>query len=131
MLCLFFFADDTNLFFKHHDWNILFKNINFELSKIAVWFKMYKLSLNIKKTNYILFHCGNKTVDNLGLEILIDNVKVNQVDHTKFLGIVINSRQNWNDHITTVCSKLSKSTGILHRTRKDLNIDTCYYCIKP
>ena len=48
------FADDTNLFFKHHDLNTLFKNINFELSEIAVWFKINKLSRNIKKTKYIL-----------------------------------------------------------------------------
>ena len=80
--------------------------------------------LNIKKTNFILFHGGNKKVDNLGLEILIDNVKVNQVDHTKLLGVVINSRLNWNEHIKTVCSKMSKSTSILHRTRKKLNADT-------
>ena len=71
--------------------NTLFKNINLEQSKIAVWFKINKLSLNIKKTNYILFHGGNKNVDNLSLETLIDNVKVNKVDHTKFLGVVINS----------------------------------------
>ena len=124
LLCLLSFADDTNLFFKHHDLNTLFKNINFELSKIAVWFKINKLSLNIKKTNYILFLSGNEKVDNLGLEILIDNGKVNQVDHTKFLGVVINSRLNWKDHIKTVCCKVSKSTGILHRSRKNLNTDT-------
>ena len=124
LLCLILFADDTNLLFKHHDLNTLFKNINFELSKIAVWFKINKLSLNIKKRNYILFHDGNKKVDNLGLEIWIDNVNVNQVDQIKFLGVVINSRLNWNDHIKTVCSKVSKSTGILHRTRKNSNVDT-------
>ena len=55
------FAGDTNLYFKHHDLNTLFKNINFELKKIAVWFIINKLSLTIKKTNYILFHGGNKT----------------------------------------------------------------------
>ena len=63
------FGDDTNLFFKHLDLKTLFKNINFELSKIAIWFKINKLSLNIKKTNYILFPDGNKKFHNLGLEI--------------------------------------------------------------
>ena len=39
--------------------------------------------------------------------------------------LVISSRLNWNDPIKTVCSKVSKSTGIfLHRTRKKLNADT-------
>ena len=49
------FAENTNLFFNHQDLNTLYKMINIELSKIAVWFKINKLSLNIKKTNYILF----------------------------------------------------------------------------
>ena len=79
------FADDTNLCFKHHDLNTLFQNKNFELSKIAVWFKINKLTLNIKKTIYILLQEGNKKVHNLGLEILIEIVKINRVDHTKFL----------------------------------------------
>ena len=65
--------------------------INIELSKITVWFKINKLSHNIKKTNYILFHSGDRKIDNLGVEILIDNVTINQEDHTKFLGVIINS----------------------------------------
>ena len=64
ILLFILFADDTNLFFKHHDLNTLFKNINFEMSKIAVWSKINKLSINIKKTNYILFQRGNKKVHN-------------------------------------------------------------------
>ena len=76
------FADDTNLFCKHHNLNTLFKNINFERSKIAVWFKINKLSLNIKITSYFLFHSSNKQVYKLGLEILIHNVKGSQADHT-------------------------------------------------
>ena len=119
------FADDTKLFFKHHDLNTLFKNINVELSEIAVWFKISKLSLIIMKTNYILFHGGNKKVHNLGLEIMIDNVKINQVDHTKFLDIIINSRLNWNDHIKTVFSKVSKSTAIYIEPQK--NCKCCHF----
>ena len=49
------FADYTNLFFKHKDLTKLFSIINAELSKILYWFKLNKLSLNIKKTNYIIF----------------------------------------------------------------------------
>ena len=76
------FADDINLFFKHHNLNNLFNNINFELDKIAVWLKINKLSLNIKITSYFLFDSDNIQVYKLGLDIFIDNVKGNQVDHT-------------------------------------------------
>ena len=85
------------------------------MSNITVWFKkINKLQLNIKKTNYNLFHAGNRKVDNLCLESFIDNVKINEFDHIKFLVVVINSQLNWNEHIKTICSKVSKSTGILY-----------------
>ena len=46
---LIMFADDTNLFFKHANISELFVNVNNELQKISKWFKLNKLSLNIKK----------------------------------------------------------------------------------
>jgi len=48
------FADDTNLF--HSDPNIwdLMKSLNEELELLSSWFKSNKLSLNVKKTNYII-----------------------------------------------------------------------------
>ena len=48
-------ADDTTLFFKHKELGVLYTTINVELVKISQWFKLNKLSLNIKKTNYIVF----------------------------------------------------------------------------
>ena len=59
-----------------------------------------------------------------GLEILIYNMKINHVDHTKFLGVIINSSLNWNDHIKTVCNKVNKSTGILHKTKRNVSAAT-------
>ena len=42
------FVDDTNLFFKHKELGVFYTTINIELVKIAQWFKLNKLSLNIK-----------------------------------------------------------------------------------
>ena len=49
------FADDTNILFSHKDPIQLEKLINNELKKISNWFKENKLSLNIDKTNFILY----------------------------------------------------------------------------
>ena len=69
------FADDTNLFFSNTDRNLFYNIINDELSLISNWFKLNKLSLNIKKTNYILFCSDNKKIDSKGLDILMDKTK--------------------------------------------------------
>ena len=49
------FADDTNLFFSHNDIQTLTHTINSEMLELSDWFKANKLSLNIKKSNYVIF----------------------------------------------------------------------------
>ena len=50
------FADDTNFFYSHKNIKGLFYTVNSELEKISQWFKANKLSINIKKTKFTLFH---------------------------------------------------------------------------
>ena len=54
------FADDTNIFIKGDTLNDLNFIINDELTKLYVWFCANGLSLNVKKTNYIVFHSKEK-----------------------------------------------------------------------
>lgn len=52
-VCLF--ADDTSILFKNNDLNAYNRILNNELSVIADWFCANKLSLNVNKTNFIVF----------------------------------------------------------------------------
>ena len=56
LLTFIMFADDTNLFMSNIDLKTLICNVNDELSKVSRWLKVNKLSLNITKTNFIIFH---------------------------------------------------------------------------
>ena len=51
------FADDTNIFYENFDKEKLEETINklMMLKELSLWFKVNWLSLNIKKTNYIVF----------------------------------------------------------------------------
>ena len=62
------FADYTNFFYSHENIKALFGTLNCELQKICGWFRANKLSLNVTKTNYTLFH-KNCSKDNLSLKI--------------------------------------------------------------
>ena len=55
------------------------------------------------------------------LNLIIDNVKIEQVEHTKFLGVIINSKLTRQDHIKLVSSNVSKIVGILSKIRYDLS----------
>ena len=125
------FADDTNLFLRENDIENLTLKANTELNKISNWFKLNKLSLNIKKTNYIFFKNKRKNL-NLIPDIRIDNVKIEQVNKTKFLGVVINDSLTWNDHIFTVKQKVQRNIGVIYRIRKNLPYDalhSLYYAL--
>ena len=54
------FVDDTNLFISNRNIEKLFADMNTELTKITDWFKANKLSLNVKKTKWTLFHSSSK-----------------------------------------------------------------------
>ena len=69
------YADDTNLFAAHENLEILINQINCELIKVSQWLKINKLSLNVKKTNFITFHNRQKKID-IVPKINIDKTKL-------------------------------------------------------
>ena len=101
------FADNTNLFLQDTSLSSLESRLNVELEKISTWFKVNKLSLNLNKTNYILFTKKSKFTDNR-IHVKIDNVPIRKVKQTKFLGVIINDNLSWEDHIITIKGKISK-----------------------
>ena len=64
------FADDTNMFNKGKNPMEIQTTINTELEHVSLWLKVNKLSLNIKKTHFMVF--SNKPTYNLNLDIRID-----------------------------------------------------------
>ena len=50
------FADDTSIFFSNQDSRTIEKTMNQELSHVSNWLNANKLSLNISKSSFILFH---------------------------------------------------------------------------
>ena len=75
------FADDTNLFFSGTNMEIMEKEINAELIHISLWLKINKLSLNVKKTHYMMFTKSRLIHD---LNIKIDNESIDDIENTKF-----------------------------------------------
>ena len=101
------FADDTNLFYSHQNINDLFSTVNSELECINQWFKANKLSLNIKKTKYTLFHKKSAKNKISGIpDLKIGSKNTEKTSSIKFLGVMLDERISWNDHIKTVESKL-------------------------
>jgi exonuclease III/predicted metal-binding protein len=126
------FADDTSLlatlraFYtflpkSKSDIDILSRRISYELSLVNDWLQINKLSLNIDKTKYMLFHNSQKRMSLYeNMKIQFNGETIKRTSHFNFLGIVINENLNWNDHITHLSSKINPVVGLLHRLKYQL-----------
>ena len=95
-------------------------NINLELEKIYNWLCANKLSLNIGKTKYMIFHFRQRNIKEYIPESKINNVNLKRVTDFNFLGIVLDENLNWNMHTKKIANKVSRTVGLLCRLKRML-----------
>jgi hypothetical protein len=118
---LVLFADDSNLFVSGSNMNELVTTMNNDLSLISNWLNINKLSLNIDKSQFSIF--SNRRVPS-NINIHINNMPLEKVNYTKFLGVVIDSKLSWSHHVKFIKTKIAKSIGLLCRAKKVLRTNT-------
>ena len=118
------FADDANLFCENNSLQILQNRINSELINIHTWLSANKLSLNIEKSNFILFHPPQKRLQDSTFNLLLNNKQLKREYCIKYLGILIDSHLSWKHQVEFIAGKIRRSIGILSKLRHhvDLNI---------
>jgi len=100
------FADDTTLFISDRNSRVLYSQMNEDLSVLSDWCNSNSLKINVSKCNYMLFN------EKRGAQPSDDNVKmintnIQRVTKFKLLGIVIDEKLKWNDHVDFINKKLS------------------------
>ena len=112
------YADDTTLLFSPNYYlnseqlSIL---INAELENINEWFMSNKLSLNIDKTNYIIFHSSGTKPTNVNLRI--NSTSLVRVCSTKFLGLILDEHLKWDGHRKNIAIKINCALGVISKLR--------------
>ena len=104
------FADDTNIFCSGSDIVQLSIIVSNELDKLNEWFAVNKLSLNLSKTNFMLFTNSRRDQN---VSIRIKNCEIDMVYKTKFLGAMLDSKLNWKDHVAMVKLNVSSLSLLL------------------
>ena len=110
------FADDTNLFCTNSSLRVLESLVNDNLKRVSLWLHANKLSLNIDKTNFIIFHPRQKVI-NYQVRLHIDSKQLKQVKSTRYLGVHIDSYLTWKCHLQHITKKIKCSVGILANIR--------------
>ena len=110
------FADDANLFLQHRDINMLESLINSELEKVHTWLCANRLSLNIDKSNFVIFRPIQRKLPKQVI-LSINNQMLTQETSIRYLGVYIDYNANWKTHITYISKKVKRSIGILSKLR--------------
>ena len=114
------FADDSTLYVSHPNLDSLITVVNTELSNVRKWITSNKLTLNLEKTHYIIFH-RKKVIPANRQPIKIGETILNEKQSKKFLGVIVDNRLSWGDHTLHLRTKISKQCGILYLIRNSLN----------
>ena len=117
ILSFILFADDSSLYYSHKNSQTLLETVNFELSKVTLWIQANKLSLNLQKTNYMFF---SYTIKVLPGDVSFNNVLIDRVSSTKFLGLHIDEQMSWKIHVNHLYKTLSRNSGVIHKLKSIL-----------
>lgn len=111
------FADDTNIFYSSNNINELEKTVNGELKYVLKYCSDNKLTINFKKTNYMLITSPRKKCD-----ITITTCNIERKPKIKYLGVFIDEHLQWDAQIRHIQNKISKNTGIINKLRHFVSI---------
>ena len=107
------FADDTTKYASEFNVNTLIRHVTQDLEKVKEWCNSNQLSLNLSKTCTMAL----SLIDNQTPKIKIDNFEIMAVNSTSFLGLKIDNKLCFSDHVANICLKLAKTLGIFHKLR--------------
>ncbi len=110
------FADDTTVYISGKNIRDLKASIKQDLEVLIDWFRANKLSLNLNKTNFMLFRPKGKKSD-FDISLSFENTEIMQVKATKFLGIFLDECLNWDAQVKHVCSKMVKNLYVLRSVK--------------
>ena len=119
------FADDVTPFWHHKDPIMIKEIISLDLQEIKSWCDANYLSLNIEKTKILSFKFS---FDNL----VLNNQPVHLGDITKFLGIQIDSKLKFSQHVLDLNKKISSGAYAVRCTCSELGpsmAKTTYYAL--
>ena len=117
------FADDTNLLHINDSIKKLNKAVNSDLRNLTNWLNANKISLNVSKTELILFKPKMKKLD-FDLKLRLNGKRIYPTKSVKYLGIKIDENLTWIDHINHIVIKLNRANAMLFKVRKFVNTNS-------
>ena len=125
------FADDTSIIQSNPLLDRLSKQVNKDLSNLSNWLRANKLSLNVKKTELVIFRPRKLKIDH-SFKFKLDGKRLVPTHSVKYLGVLIDEHLLWNKQVAQIKMRLNRAIGMLSKLRINANfhiLKTAYHSL--
>ena len=119
------YADDTSTSCEVKSMHDITVKLIPDLVKLCDWLKSNKLSLNVIKTDFMIIGSTQNVLKfgNL-IAIRINHQLIKRVAHVKYLGIIVDNRLTWKEHVDYISKKIIRNFGAIKRSRQCITVDS-------
>ena len=110
------YADDANIIITGESFEIISSQVNQLTRNLVKWVGTNGLALNVKKTCYMIFTRRKVSLDSLN--ITIDNTVIERKTTARFLGVIVDDKLSWSEHIKAVKTKMARYLGIMYKLKR-------------
>ena len=114
----FLYADDTVLKSTNNKDYIAFAHRS-ALLEVNDWLDKNKLTINVKKTK-IMRYCRSTKTEERPVNYFLNDTQIEDVECFKYLGILLDCKLNFHQHIDKVKNKILQFCGVFFQLRKFL-----------
>lgn len=109
------YADDTTIYTSAETVSNLSNMLKEELKSVTNWIKDNQLILNIPKTKMIIIGSKTSLREEPNITLNIERETIEQVKEVKLLGITIDNKLSWVNHIENIIAKMGKILAVIRR----------------
>ena len=117
------FADDTNLLHFSKSVNKLNKYVNLDMKNLTDWLNTNKISLNVKKTEVVIFKYKKKKLE-CPIRIKLSRKRLYPSNSIRCLDVKVDENLNWKDHIHDIATRLNRANALLFKIRNYVTFNT-------
>ena len=113
------YADDNSISYSSDTIDIIRHFLTKDIDVFMDWFKQNSLRANPEKFQSVLISSHSCDAD--GLMIPVGNTIISSMERMKVLGITIDDKLNFPEHISNVCIKAGRQLNVLQRLKRVLD----------
>ena len=112
--------DDANIIITGHSIHEIMSKINVLSSDLVKRVNLNGLAFNLKKTKFMVF--TRQRLDLTSCELSIAKHIIERKSECRFLGVTMDEKLKWTQHIAAVRAKMSRYLGVMFKIKSRLPI---------